>query len=173
MRLRGRWIPGPRLRAAAGISISSSGGVLRRWRGLKARPTGSDTTQAQILHFEELLDPVLRSFAADAGFFHTAERCALGRVEARVAVDDAVFASLCHAPDPGNVAAVTVRREAEPGGVGEGNRVGLRLEAEQRCHWPEGFLAGDEHLGRDAREHRRLEEAPANPAAADGHARPF
>jgi len=59
-----------------------------------------------VFDFEEFLDAVFRAFAADAAFLHAAERGDLGRDDALVDADDAVFEGLGDAPDAANVAAV-------------------------------------------------------------------
>src|SRR5437773_11297944 len=71
-----------------------------------------DAAHAQVLHLEELLDAVFRPLAADAAFLHAAERRDLGRDDAFVDPDNAVFEGLCDTPDPADVAAVEIGGEA-------------------------------------------------------------
>src|SRR5262245_22617262 len=70
----------------------------------------SDT---EVLDLEELLEAVLRPFAADARFLDAAEGRHFGRNDARIDPDDAVLERLGDAPDAADVAAVEIRREAE------------------------------------------------------------
>ena len=83
----------------------------------------TDAAQAEILDLEELLDPVLRSFAAEARFLHAAERRHLGRDDPGVDADDPVFERFGDAPDAADVAAVEVRGEAELRVVGQRDRL--------------------------------------------------
>src|SRR5712675_1788847 len=89
-----------------------------------------DAAHAQVLHLEEFLDAVVRALAADAAFLHAAERGDLGRDDALVDADDAVFERLGDAPDAADVAAVEIGGEPPPlpppprgGGVGLGSRL--------------------------------------------------
>ena len=65
-----------------------------------------DAAHAEIFDLEEFLDAVFRAFAADAALLHAAERGDLGRDDALVDADDAVFEPLGDAPDAADVAAV-------------------------------------------------------------------
>jgi hypothetical protein len=58
-----------------------------------------DAAHAEVFDFEEFLDAVFRAFAADAAFLHAAERRDLGRDDALVDADDAVFERLGDPPD--------------------------------------------------------------------------
>src|SRR5918992_6215004 len=91
-----------------------------------------NVSKTQVLHFEELLDAVFRALAADAALLDAAERRDLGRDDALVDADDAVFELFGDAPDAADVAAVEIRREAELGVVGHADRLVLALEAEER-----------------------------------------
>src|SRR3989442_14111383 len=84
-----------------------------------------DAAHAEILHLEEFLDAVFRALAADAAFLDAAERGDLGRDDALVDADDAVFERLGDAPDPADVAAVEIGGEAELGVVRHADRLGL------------------------------------------------
>jgi hypothetical protein len=64
-----------------------------------------DAAHAEVFDFEEFLDAVFRAFAADAAFLHAAEGGDLGRDDAFVDADDAVFEGLGDAPDAADVAA--------------------------------------------------------------------
>src|SRR5215469_16933373 len=77
-----------------------------------------DAAEAQIFDLEVILDPVFRALAADARFLHAAERGDLGRDDALVDADDAVFERLGDAPDAADIAAVEIGGEAEFGVVG-------------------------------------------------------
>jgi hypothetical protein len=65
---------------------------------ISCRP-GIDAAHAEVFDFEESLDAVFRTFAADAALLHAAERRDLGRDDAFVDTDDAVFEGLGDAPD--------------------------------------------------------------------------
>jgi hypothetical protein len=64
-----------------------------------------DAAHAEVFDFEEFLGAVFRAFAADAAFLHAAEGGDLGRDDAFVDADDAVFEGLGDAPDAADVAA--------------------------------------------------------------------
>src|SRR5271166_5099726 len=68
-------------------------------------PLAVDAAHAEVFDLEEFLDAVFRAFAADAAFLHAAERRDLGRDDALVDADDAVFEPLGDAPDVADVAA--------------------------------------------------------------------
>jgi hypothetical protein len=104
-------------------------------------------------------------------------RCDLGRDDALVNPDDAVFERLGDPPDAADVAAVEIggdpslgapsltlprgRGREGWGNVGHLDCVCLALEAVERGDGPEGLLLGDDHVGRHVGQHRRLEEAAA------------
>jgi hypothetical protein len=73
--------------------------------GYSARRLPVDAAHAEVFHLEEFLDAVFRAFAADAAFLHAAEGRDLGRDDAFVDADDAVFEGLGDAPDAADVAA--------------------------------------------------------------------
>src|SRR6202163_4146941 len=91
-----------------------------------------DAAHAEVFDFEEFLDAVFRAFAADAAFLHAAEGGDLGRDDAFVDADDAVFERLGDAPDAADVAAVEISGEAELGVVRHLDRLGFGLEAVER-----------------------------------------
>jgi hypothetical protein len=70
-----------------------------------------DAAHAEVFDFEEFLDAVFRAFAADAAFLHAAEGGDLGRDDALVDADDAVFERLGNPPDAADVAAVEIGGE--------------------------------------------------------------
>jgi hypothetical protein len=72
-----------------------------------------DAAHAEVFDFEEFLDAVFRAFAADAAFLHAAEGRDLGRDDAFVDADDAVFEGLGDPPDAADVAAVEIGGETE------------------------------------------------------------
>src|SRR6202035_246347 len=86
-----------------------------------------DAAHAEVFDFEEFFDAVFRAFAADAAFLHAAEGGDLGRDDAFVDADDAVFERLGDAPDAADVAAVEIGGEAELGVVGHLDRFGFGL----------------------------------------------
>jgi hypothetical protein len=63
---------------------------------------------AEIFDLEEVIDAVFRAFAADAGFLDATEGRDLGRDDAGVDADNAVFEGVGDAPDPADVAAVEI-----------------------------------------------------------------
>src|SRR5260221_1315518 len=134
-----------------------------------------DAAEAEILDLEELLDAVFRALAADAAFLDAAERRDLGRDDPLVDADDAVFERLGNPPDAADVAAVEIGGEAELGVVRHMDRLVVALETVERCDRPEGFLLGNDHVGRHAGQHGRLEEAAAQRVAvpADSDLRAF
>ena len=79
----------------------------------------SDPAHAEIFDLEEILDAVVRAFAAEAGLLDAAEGRDLGGDDAVVDADDAVFERLGDAPDAADVAAVEIGGEAELGVVGD------------------------------------------------------
>src|SRR5437016_4450249 len=62
-------------------------------------PLPVDAAEAEVFDLEEFLDAVVRALAADARFLHAAERRDLGRDDAFVDADDAVFQGLGDPPD--------------------------------------------------------------------------
>src|SRR5439155_1797528 len=74
-----------------------------------------DAAEAEVFDLEKLLDAVVRALAADAAFLHAAERRDLGRDDALVDADDAVFEGFGNPPDAADVAAVEIGGEPEFG----------------------------------------------------------
>src|SRR6516164_6334681 len=120
-----------------------------------------DAAEAEVFDLEEFLDAVFRAFAADAAFLHAAEGRDLGRDDALVDADDAVFEGLGDAPDAADVAAVEIGGETEFSVVGHFHRLVVGLEAVERRDWAKGLLLGDDHVGRHIGQYRRLEKAAA------------
>src|SRR6266446_6363377 len=85
----------------------------------------------------------------------------LGRDDALVDADDAVFEGLGDAPDAADVAAVEIGGEAELSVVGHPDGLVFALEAAERGDGPEGLFLGDDHVRRHIGQHGRLEEAAA------------
>src|SRR6516162_10368735 len=134
-------------------------------------PLPVDAAHAEVFDFEEFLDAVLRAFAADAAFLHAAEGGDLGRDDAFVDADDAVFERLGDAPDAADVASVEIGSETEFRVVGHLDGFFVGLEAVERRHGPKGLFLGDDHVGRHIGQNRRLEEGAAEcrPLAAGYH----
>ena len=122
---------------------------------------------AQVLDLEPLLDPVLRALAADARLLDAAERHDLGGDEARVDAVDAVLERLRQPPDARVVARVVVRGEPVRRVVRVAHRLGLGREARDAGDGAERLLARHRRVGRDAGDHRRLEEETAEAFAAE------
>src|SRR4051812_13252183 len=133
------------------------------WSSLNSSPFTLlvEAADQHVFHLEVFLDAVLRAFAAEARVLHAAERRHLGRDDAGVRADDADLHPFRDAEDAADVAAVEVAGEAELGVVGELDHLVLALEADERRHGAEGFLEGHDHVRRDVRDHRRLEEQAA------------
>src|ERR1700730_1110163 len=91
-----------------------------------------DAAHAEVFDFEEFLDAVFRALAADAAFLHAAKGGDLGRDDALVDADDAVFERFGDAPNAADVAAVEIGGEAELGIVGHPDRLILALEPVER-----------------------------------------
>src|SRR6516164_4864849 len=138
-------------------------------------PLPVDAAHAEVFDFEEFLDAVLRAFAADAAFLHAAEGGDLGRDDAFVDADDAVFEPLGDAPDAADVAAIEIGGEPEFGVVGHLDGFVVGFEAVERRDRAKGLLLGDDHVGRHIGQYRGLEEAPAlgGALAAEDHLGPF
>src|SRR4029077_21097418 len=128
---------------------------------------------AQILHFDVLLDAVLRSFAADAGLLHASERRDFVGDQTGVHANHAGFDRFAHAPDAAYIARVEIGGEPELAVVRHRHALLFGLEAEQRRHRTEGLLARDLHAGLDVREDGGLEEQAAQRVflATDDHLR--
>src|SRR3954471_69744 len=145
---------------------SSLGSALRK-SSLNSSPVMSlgrsriGAADQHVLHFEKLLEPVFRAFTAQARLLDPAERRDFGGDDAGVRADDADLHLLGDPEDAPDVAAVEVTRQAELGIVGEANRVGFGLEADERRDRPEGLLPRHDHLGRDVDEDRGLEKQAA------------
>src|SRR6516225_11097674 len=107
-----------------------------------AQPLPVDAAHAEVFDLEELLDAVFRAFAADAAFLHAAEGRDLGRDDALVDADDAVFEAFGDGPDAADVAAVEIGGAAKFGVVGDLDRLVVGLEAVERRHRAEGLLLG-------------------------------
>src|SRR5205085_3441970 len=138
-----------------------AGDCLGRCGLATTRGSAVDAAHAEVFDLEELLDAVFGTLAADTAFLHAAERRDLGRDDALVDSDDAVFESLGDAPDAADVAAVEIGGEAEFGVVRHLDRLVFGLEAIERRDRAEGFFAGDHHVGRHIGQHGGLEEAAA------------
>src|SRR5206468_11577887 len=100
--------------------------------GARSRALPVDAAHAEVFDLEEFLNAVFRAFAADAAFLHAAERRDLGRDDALVDADDAVFERLGDAPDAADVAAVEIGGEAELGVVGHLDGLVFAREAIER-----------------------------------------
>src|SRR3990172_8742001 len=117
-----------------------------------------DAADAEVLHFEELFDPVLGALAADTGLLDAAERRDLVGNNSDVDADHAVLERLGNAPDAPDVAAVEIGRETVFGIVGKPDQLLLGLEAEQRRHRTERLLMGPFHFGLAAGGPRRQDQ---------------
>src|ERR1700736_3464841 len=100
------------------------------------KPLPIDAAHAEVFDFEEFFDAVFRAFAADAAFLHAAEGRDLGRDDAFVDADDAVFEGLGDAPDAADIAAVEIGGQPEFGVVGHLDSLVFALEAVKRGDGP-------------------------------------
>src|SRR5271154_4358733 len=135
----------------------------------RARASAPDAAKAEILDLEIVLDAVFRALAAEAGFLDAAERRHLGRDDAFVDADDAVFQPLGNPEHAADVARVEIGRQAEFGVVGHADRIVLGLEAEDRRDRAERLLARHRHLGIDVGQDGRLVERAAERVALAAH----
>src|SRR3954467_6195762 len=133
------------------------------WSSLNSSPFTLlvEAADQHAFHLEVFLDAVLRALAAEARVLHAAKRRDLGRDDAGVRADDADLHLFRDAEDAADVAAVEVAGEAELGVVGELDHLVLAFEANEWRHRAEGLFVGNDHLGRDVRDHGRLEEEAA------------
>src|SRR4051812_38768281 len=111
-----------------------------------------------IFDFEETLDAVFRTLAADAGLLHAAEGRDLGGDDALIDADDAVFEAFHGAKDAADIARIEIGGEPVFGVVGHADGVLILLEAKQCDHRSEDLLARHGHLGRDIAHNGGLEE---------------
>src|SRR5690606_5808145 len=74
-----------------------------------ARPRASEPREAQVLHFQVLVDPVLRAFAPEARLLDAAERRLGGRDQAGVHPDHARLDALRGAEDAADVSRIEIR----------------------------------------------------------------
>src|SRR5262249_21353726 len=124
-----------------------------------------DTAEAKVLDLQELFDPVLRAFTAQAGLLYAPEGGHFGGDQAGVDADNAGFESFGDPPDAGDVASVEVGGQAEFSVVGQGDGFRFALETEQRRHGPEGLFASEGHFRGDVGEDGGLIEAAAKRVA--------
>src|SRR6185369_13970220 len=120
--------------------------------------TALHSAEAHVLDLEEVVDAVLRALAPEARLLHAAEGRDLVRDDAHVHAHDARLERLGGAEDAAHVARIEVRAQAELAVVRERDRLRIVLEAEERRHRPEGFLARDLHGGVHAGEDGGLVE---------------
>src|SRR5438552_12358381 len=106
------------------------------------------------------------AFAAYARLLDAPERDDLGRDDALVDANHAVFERLPDAPGTAEITRVEITGKAELGVVRHGDRILFGREAEERRHRAEGLLAGDEQIGLAIAQQRRLEEVAAERLAA-------
>src|SRR5690606_3172552 len=97
----------------------------------------SQTREAQVLHFQVFVDPVLRALSAEAGLLDAAERRLGGRDQPGIDPDHARLDALCGTEDAPDVARVEIRGQPELGVVGHRDRLVVGPEAKQRRHRPE------------------------------------
>ncbi|SRR6266851_7423334 len=89
-----------------------------------------DTSEAQVFDLEIFVHAILGAFAPEARLFDAAERRNLGRNDAGVDADDAVFERLRNPPDAHDVLAIKIAGQAKFSVVRERDGFGFCLEAE-------------------------------------------
>src|SRR5262249_56750260 len=94
----------------------------------RVTPRSLDSTEADVLDLEEVLDAVLGALAAEAGLLDAAEGRDFVGDDADVHADDARLDRLGVAEDASHVARVEVRAHAELAVVRLGDRLGVVLE---------------------------------------------
>ena len=124
--------------------------------GSRLRP--SETAKAKILHLQEFIHAVVRTFAPKSRLLNSTERGDFVRNQSRIDADDAAIQGFRGSPGAADVAAVKVTRQTEFGIVGHLNAFFIALEAEKRCEGTEGLLAGNLHLGSYLAQNRRFEK---------------
>jgi hypothetical protein len=159
---------------AAAISLLDGGATVPFVARYRKEATGAlDDTQLRALeerlrYLRELDErrAAIPSLRGRCRFLHAAEGRDLGRNDAFVDADDAVFEGFGDAPDAADVAAVEIGGEPEFGVVGHLDGVGFALEAVERRDRAKGFLLGDDHVRRHIGQHRSARRScrPGRPA---------
>src|ERR1700722_7579924 len=128
--------------------------------------------EAEVFHFEKLIDSVMRSFAAKSGLLHAAERHRLSGNQAGVDADHSVFQFLGDAPNSPDVATKKITGQTEFGVVGKLNGLLVFVKPEDRSNRSECFLPSNFHFGRYLCQDGRLKKcaAQAVPFAPEQHA---
>ena len=110
---------------------------------------------------EIFVETFLRALAAETRLLDAAERHDLVGEDALVNADHAGFERFRDAPCPRDVLAEEVSSKSERRVVRDPDRVGFRLEADERGDRPEDLFVRDKHVGFDAGHDRRREEQRA------------
>src|SRR5215472_3685305 len=119
------WCPAPRSRAVSSEPINPVAPVMNT----RIAPyPGSESAHAQVLDFEILLDPVLRTFSPDTRLLHPPERRDLGRDDSLIDSHHPVLQSLGDTPDSPDVPAVEIASQAVLGVVAHHDCIALGPE---------------------------------------------
>src|ERR1700676_4708415 len=118
-------------------------------------------TEAEIFYLEKLVDPVMGSFASQAGLLHAAEGNHLGGNQSGVNADHSVLESLGYAPDPSDVATKEITGETEFGVIRKLDGFVIFIESKERGNGAECFFPSHLHLRGDISEDGRLVKCAA------------
>src|ERR1700722_5509575 len=122
-------------------------------------------TEAEIFYLEKLVDPVMGSFASQAGLLHAAEGYHLGGNQSGVNADHSVLESLGYAPDASDVATKEITGKTEFGVIGKLDSFLIFVEPKERGHGAECFFSSHLHLRGDISEDGRLVKCSAQAMA--------
>src|ERR1035437_3159442 len=112
---------------------------------------------------------MVRTLTPQAGLLDAAKRHMLGRENADIDADHAVFERFTDAEDAPHVAAVEIAVQAKLGVVGGKDYFLLGLELEHRRERAKGLLLGAQHVGGGIRYHGGLKKQTRQALAADHH----
>src|SRR6056297_3762897 len=127
---------------------------------MPAQRSRQSDTQADIFHFEIILDSVVAALAAESGLLDPSEGRDLGRDDAGIDPYDPVFQRLGHLVDAAEIACIEIARETEYRVIGKINDLILVLELEERRERSEGFLGCKIHVAGRAGYDRGRQEQP-------------
>ena len=96
----------------------------------------------------------------------------LCRENALIDGDHSIFQLLHNAPDTTKVATVEISGQPVDGVIGNGDGLGLILEADDGCNWTENLVLHNAHFPCDAREHRGRIEGALRASATRAHGAP-
>src|ERR1035437_5906140 len=106
-----------------------------------------DVSNAEVFNLNIVIDAMVRTLTPQAGLLDAAKRHMLGRENADIDADHAVFECFADAEDASDIAAVEVAGQAKLGVVGGKDYFLLGLELEHRRERAKGLLLGAQHVG--------------------------